>query len=120
MPQSTIKHHIKSPWRWDEKDQAYYFCDDPGGVVIYFELDESVLEKSVLLTIVGVKEKTGHSLVCYCFGITRKEARDNSEAKAFVMAETEKQTCACSSQNPSTRSCLKDFPPMMKFTCFYE
>ncbi|MCU7851541.1 MAG: hypothetical protein KZQ80_04945 [Candidatus Thiodiazotropha sp. (ex Monitilora ramsayi)] len=110
MPQSTVKHHINSPWHWDEKDQVYYFCDDPGCDVVYFGLDGSVIEKSALRTIAGVKEKTGHSLVCYCFGITRKEARDNSEAKTFVMTETEKQTCTCSSQNPSGRCCLKDFP----------
>ncbi|MCU7829811.1 MAG: hypothetical protein KZQ85_12155 [Candidatus Thiodiazotropha sp. (ex Myrtea sp. 'scaly one' KF741663)] len=110
MPSSTIKHHIKAPWRWEGKSQAYYFCDDPECDVVYFGLDNSVIERSALRTTVGIKERTDHSLVCYCFGITWKEARDNLEAKDFVMDETEKQTCACSSRNPSGRCCLKDFP----------
>ncbi|MCU7807538.1 MAG: hypothetical protein KZQ73_06675 [Candidatus Thiodiazotropha sp. (ex Semelilucina semeliformis)] len=110
VPSSTIKYHIKAPWHWEEKAQPYYFCDDSECDVVYFGLDNSVIKKAALRTLVGVKEKTDHSLVCYCFGITQKEARDNSEAKAFVMRETEKQTCACSVQNPSGRCCLKDFP----------
>ena len=107
---TTIVHHIKEPWKWENKAQGYYFCDDPECKVVYFGQDDSILMKQDLRTNVGIKQKTKESLVCYCFGVDRQEAATNKAAKAFVIKNTKNHTCACEIRNPSGKCCLKDFP----------
>ena len=103
-------HHIKEPWHWQGNSQSYYFCDNPECNVVYFGQDNSVIEKTDVRTSVGVKEKLGDSLVCYCFGVTADEASANPEAKAFVIDKTKSHICECEVRNPSGKCCLKDFP----------
>lgn len=106
----TIKHHIAEPWDWAVKSQGYYFCDDPNCDVVYFAEDKSLIYKFDLRTRVGVKEKSGNSLVCYCFGVSMDQAKSNNNIKPFILRETKAHTCACETRNPSGRCCLKDFP----------
>lgn len=106
---TTIKHHISKPWKRNIREQGYYFCTDPECNVVYFGEDNSVIEKSLLRTRVGIKEQSENALVCYCFGVTRTEAT-TPEAKAFVLHETKEHACACETRNPSGRCCLSEFP----------
>lgn len=110
----TIFHHLKSPWQWPLDEQAYYFCDDPECDVVYFGENGSVIEKSDLRIAVGIKEQTETALICYCFGVTLKDAMTNSEAKQFVLEQTKQGMCSCETSNPSGRCCLKDFPKNKK------
>ena len=107
---TTIIHHIKEPWRWQGKKQGYYFCEDPECDVVYFAQDDSLINKNELRTVVGIKEKSVNAPVCYCFGVSAKEANENPEVKAFVLQKTKEHICACEIRNPSGRCCLKDFP----------
>jgi hypothetical protein len=107
---TTIKHHIKAPWSWQEKSQGYYFCSDPDCSVVYFGQDNSLIEKGSVRTEVGVKEKSEDTLVCYCFGVTKAEAKMNSFTRQFVIGETRQKQCACETRNPSGKCCLSDFP----------
>ena len=107
---ATIKHHIKAPWNWDEKNQGYYFCPDPDCSVVYFGQDNTVIEKASVRTVVGVKEKSPNALVCYCYGVTKSEAENNPQVRQFVIEETKRQECACEARNPSGKCCLADFP----------
>lgn len=106
----TVLHHIKQPWDGQDRSRNYYFCDDPECDVVYFGNDNTIIGKSAIRTAVGVKEKSGHALVCYCFGITVNEAVLHPEARAFVIEKTKEQVCECEARNPSGRCCLKDFP----------
>lgn len=105
---TTILHHINEPWKWQNKSQGYYFCDDPNCEVVYFGEDDSTISKSSLRTEVGIKETNPKSLVCYCFGVSKAES-SSQEIKEFVIKNTKNKTCACTSRNPSGRCCLKDF-----------
>ncbi len=107
---TTIIHHIKEPWNWHPMRQGYYFCDDPKCDVVYFGQDDSVIDKSALRTLVGIKERSKNSIVCYCFGVTTHEAATNPSTKAFVIGKTKEHVCACEARNPSGRCCLSDFP----------
>ena len=107
---TTIKHHISRPWDYEIRDQAYYFCTDPECNVVYFGEDNSVIEKASLRTQVGIKAQSENALVCYCFGVTRTEATQTPQAKAFVLHETNEHACACETRNPSGRCCLSEFP----------
>jgi len=106
---ATILHHINHPWRWVFKQQGYYFCTDPECEVVYFGQDDSLILKSELRTRVGIKDKDEDSVICYCFGVTKKLAKIE-EIKKFVINSTKEKTCACSIRNPSGKCCLKDFP----------
>ena len=110
VSEKTIMHHIKKPWSWQGKSQIYYFCDDPECNVVYFGQDNSVINRSDVRTSVGIKEKSGDSLVCYCFGVTTDEAVKNPEAKVFVIEKTKGHICECEARNPSGKCCLKNFP----------
>lgn len=107
---TTIKHHISQPWNWEAREQGYYFCEDPECDVVYFGQDDSVIKKSALRTEIGIKEKSRTALVCYCYGVTVAEAIANPDAKAFVMQETKRKSCACATRNPSGKCCLANFP----------
>jgi len=110
VPYKTVLHHIKEPWQLALKEQRYYFCDDPNCEVVYFGLDNATVTKSMLRTKLGIKEAADDALICYCFGITKAEAKSNKHAKAFVVEQTKNARCSCESSNPSGRCCLKDFP----------
>ena len=105
----TIKHHIKEPWLWKVKHQGYYFCSDPDCSVVYFGQDDSVIEKESVRTEIGVKEQSENALVCYCFGITKAQAKISTLARQFVIEETRQKQCACETRNPSGKCCLSDF-----------
>ncbi len=110
----TILQHIKSPWENPLQEDKYYFCDDPYCDVVYFGLSGSIISKSELRTVVGKKEKSDEALVCYCFGVSKALAAQNTEIKTYVTQQTKEKNCACDSRNPSGRCCLKDFPKKHK------
>jgi hypothetical protein len=110
VSEKTILHHIKEPWNWKDKQQSYFFCDDPECDVVYFGQDDSVIEKSDIRTRVGVEENKSDSLVCYCFGVTNNIAATQLGVKEFVINKTRDQMCECEARNPSGKCCLKDFP----------
>lgn len=110
----TILHHISSPWVWVEKQQGYYFCDDPNCDVVYFGEDGSVITKAEIRTTVGIKEGKPDALTCYCFGVSNLEAQQHPDIRDFIVSKTHAGICSCDTRNPSGRCCLKDFPVKAK------
>lgn len=110
VQRKTIAHHIKHAWKWEGSAGRYYFCADPECDIVYFGDDDSVILKSQLRTLVGVKEASGNTLICYCFGVTKAGARNDPGIKDFVVSQTRAHLCSCATSNPSGRCCLKDFP----------
>jgi len=110
VPYSTVLHHVMEPWKLIPKEQAYYFCDDPDCDVVYFGYDNSTIRKDQLRAKVGVKESSGDALICYCFGVSKSETLKSGQAKAFIIKQTKRSLCTCTTHNPSGRCCLKDFP----------
>jgi hypothetical protein len=105
----TILHHINSPWEWTEKQQGYFFCDDPSCDVVYFGEDDSVITTSEIRTVVGIKACTPDALTCYCFGVSNLDAQLHPDIRDFVARKTKAGACSCDTSNPSGRCCLKDF-----------
>lgn len=108
VPSTTILHHIKEPWKWDNKEQVYYFCNNPSCDVVYFADDNSVITKSLVRTNIGAKETSPNALICYCFGVSKAESTLQG-IKEFVVKKTKEKECTCTTRNPSGRCCLKDF-----------
>lgn len=105
----TILHHISAPWEWVEKNQGYYFCDDPNCDVVYFGEDNSVIKKTEIRTAVGIKENKSDALTCYCFGVSHLEVQQSPSIRDFIVSKTKAGMCSCDTSNPSGRCCLKDF-----------
>jgi hypothetical protein len=110
----TISHHLYEAWKWTAQAARYFFCHDPACDVVYFGDDGSTLLKSQLRTTVGVKEASGDAALCYCFGVTRTDALNDTGIKDYVVAQTKHGNCSCDTSNPSGRCCLKDFPSPRK------
>lgn len=106
----TIAHHIAAAWNWRPTAGRYFFCDDPSCEVVYFGDDGSTILKSQLRTRLGLKDAADEALLCYCFGVSKRDFRDNSATRDFVVAQTKAGRCSCDTSNPSGRCCLKDFP----------
>ena len=110
VPLSTIKQHIKTPWKKTLTEQSYFFCEDPDCHVVYFGEDDSIIQQSDIRHVVGLKDQRhAQALVCYCFDIHYVQAKADSSLEHYVTNETKKGNCACESQNPSSKCCLKDF-----------
>ncbi|MCW8899347.1 MAG: hypothetical protein OQK95_01595 [Gammaproteobacteria bacterium] len=110
VPVKTMLHHLKEPWKYYFKDQAYYFCTDTDCDVAYFAEDGSVINKTELRTALAGTEKYEDKVICFCFGVTLQDAKANPGIKAFVMQHTKLGTCDCETRNPSGHCCLKNFP----------
>ncbi len=111
VPLSTVLQHLIKPWKRALPTQNYYFCSDPKCDVVYFGEDDSVIKKSALRGLVGIKEtENDDALACYCFDITHAEAKQDSKLRTFVIEQTKANLCSCETKNPSGKCCLKDFP----------
>lgn len=106
----TVAYHIRDSWKWNNKAERYFFCNDPACAVVYFGDDGTTIQQSQLRTLVGAKNALDDALVCYCFGVTRADAMDDSSIREYVVAQTKNKLCSCDTCNPSGRCCLKDFP----------
>ena len=105
----TMLHHIGSPWRWSEKEQGYFFCDDPNCDVVYFGEDNSLITRSELRTVVGIKDHKPDALACYCFGVSNADAQQHPSIRDFIIKKTKAGMCSCDTSNPSGLCCLNDF-----------
>ena len=110
VSQQTITQHISSPWKWKPTTDRFFFCDNANCKVTYFGDDDSTINMSQLRTLIGIKHKSEDALICYCYGVTRQIAKNNPQAKAFVIEQTKNKHCDCVNRNPSGQCCLKDFP----------
>ena len=92
----------------------YYFCEAQDCDVVYFSIDSQapVFRRADLLVRVGIKEKADPIPVCYCFGFTRADIREEivemgrSTIAERISAEVKAGNCACEVKNPSGKCCL--------------
>jgi hypothetical protein len=110
VKRKTILHHLKQPWNKSLTEQGYYFCSDPTCNVVYFGMDNTIINADSLRTNVWQKSALEDQPFCYCFGVTKKLAQADKNIKKFVLEQTKTASCSCETSNPSGRCCLKDFP----------
>ena len=99
---------------FDMEKIRFYFCASPNCDVVYFGPSPAAptFYRQDLLVRVGVKEQQDPIPVCYCFGISRKDIRDEIErtgkstVASRIGAEVRAGNCACEVKNPSGKCCL--------------
>jgi hypothetical protein len=100
----------------------YYFCEAQDCDVVYFALDRQapIFRRDGLLVRVGMKETTDPIPVCYCFGFTHGDIRDEiaetgqSTIAQRIAVEVKAGNCACEVKNPSGKCCLGEVALMAK------
>lgn len=106
----TVKHQVRSPWINCDDEELYYFCTNPDCDIVYFTASEKVIYKNQLRNPVGQKDTSDDAMLCYCFDINNKQARENTDLKSYVTQATRNKQCSCDLRNPSGKCCLKNFP----------
>jgi len=100
----------------------YYFCAAPGCDMVYFPSSPEAPTFSCddLLVRVGAKEPGEEATVCYCFGISQRQIREEveatgrSSAAGKIKMEIQAGRCACEVKNPSGKCCLGDVTRIAK------
>jgi hypothetical protein len=93
--------------------KAYRFCPDPSCELVYFDREAgSTFGKEDLSVRVGAKETEDPIPVCYCFGFTATDLRNElaelggTDIPASIAAEVRAGHCACEVKNPEGSCCL--------------
>ncbi len=102
------------PECFDRVDGGQYrFCASPHCSVVYFS-DDRWFTTSDLRIRVGLKEKEDPIPLCYCFGFSEENARQELTVKGRttildrIKSLIKKGLCACEERNPSGTCCLGD------------
>lgn len=96
------------------------FCRTRTCDVLYYSPDGAFVEKGAATVRVGVKETADPIPLCYCFGFTRADVRQEVEQTgtatipARITAEVKAGRCACEVKNPSGRCCLGEVNKAVK------
>jgi hypothetical protein len=92
--------------------RAYHFCPDPSCDLVYFDRKAgSIFRKRDLSVRVGLKESEDSITVCYCFGFTAADLRNDiakrgaTDIPAVITAEVKAGHCPCEVKNPQGSCC---------------
>jgi len=90
------------------------FCRTSSCEVVYYGEDGRAIAKRDVPVRVGLKEREDPVPLCYCFGFSRADVRDELASggqctiPARIAAEIRAGRCACAIKNPSGACCLGD------------
>jgi len=111
----TIKHWLLTDLVPSLPDMPFYFCGGRDCPVIYFSEDGTFhYTREMGRYPIGIKEGSGHSTICYCFGVTedmisgqiRKTGK--SSYSTWIAKEIKEGNCACDVRNPKGSCCLAE------------
>ena len=94
-------------------DAQYRFCASPDCPVVYFS-DNRHFTIDDLRIRVGLKEKDDPIPLCYCFGFSEEDVREEIRAQGRttisyrIKSLVKDGMCACEERNPSGTCCLGD------------
>jgi Zinc binding domain len=99
----------------------YRFCPDPECPVVYFTLGNEATFMTVDLRVrIGLKERVGPIPLCYCFGFTEADAREEvlatgtSSIPQRITGLIKQKLCECAARNPSGSCCLGEVSRCIK------
>ena len=97
-----------------------WFCGTPGCPVLYYGAAGQLVGVERSRVRVGFKEDDGPTTLCYCFGYTLADVREeiartgSCSIPPRVAAEVRAGRCACEMMNPSGRCCLGELNAAVK------
>ena len=96
------------------------FCRTPSCDVVYYGENGDVVAKGEVPIRVGLKERDDPVPLCYCFGFSRADVREELASRGRctiperIAAEIRAGRCACATRNPSGACCLGDVSRAVK------
>ncbi len=108
----TLLHHLRSEKLGRIGHEAYYFCSAPACAVVYYGDSGERFGVDDLRELVSAKASGDMRPLCYCFGFSEGDARDEiartgrSTIPATISRLINEGTCACEVRNPSSVYCL--------------
>jgi hypothetical protein len=94
-------------------DRQYRFCASPDCPVVYFSKDRYFTIDDLRVR-VGLKAKDDPVPLCYCFGFSNEDVRDEirTQGRTTILQRIKSLVkdgmCACEERNPSGTCCLGD------------
>ncbi len=116
----TVKQQLKQEHLETASGEAFSFCATEDCAVVYFSAGEQIFEKKDLRQKVGLKDHSNPSLLCYCFGFTRRMVEAEvaetgaSTIPQRIAREVKAGMCACEVRNPSGSCCLGNVTAAVK------
>ncbi|MEM0448264.1 MAG: (2Fe-2S)-binding protein [Methanomassiliicoccales archaeon] len=114
----TVANHVREEC-WPLSDDKWFYCENPGCEVIYFNSSGRVLKKKDVKTRVTFKEKTPPRPLCYCKQVTEEDVIKAIECGARTLEEVKKATGIggggqCKITNPAGRCCSRNYRPFIE------
>lgn len=112
VERQTILHHVRHEHLDRVNSEAYRFCPGPQCEVVYYGDDGTRFTKDDLRELVAAKTAGDKRPICYCFGFTEGDARQeiertgHSTIPSTVSRLLKCGMCACEVRNPAGLCCL--------------
>lgn len=112
VERQTVLHHLKHEHFERVDDQAFRFWADQQCPVVYYGDRSTRFTADEVRELVGAKMTGDARPICYCFGFTEGDAREEivhtgkSIIPATVSGLIKGRMCACEVRNPSGVCCL--------------
>lgn len=100
-------------------ESQYRFCASCDCRVVYFSRERCFTTDDLRIR-VGLKEKDGLIPLCYCFGFSEQDVREEIAAEGHttipqrISALIKERMCACEERNPSGACCLGEVARAVK------
>lgn len=112
VARQTILHHVKHEHLARVTGEAYRFCSDTNCAVVYFDESGTRFTVDDLRELVCAKTTGDRRPICYCFGFTEGDAREEiirdgtSKIPKQINDLIKAGMCACELRNPAGVCCL--------------
>ncbi len=120
VEQQTILHHVKHEQLDRVNGESYRFCAEPNCPIVYYGDKGACFTVDDVRELVTVKTQGDKRPICYCFGFTEGDARDEIAGTGATTIPTtisrliKSGMCACEVRNPAGVCCLGEVNQTVK------
>jgi hypothetical protein len=114
VERQTVFHHVKHEHLERVHGESYRFCADPSCRIVYYSDKGTCFTVDELRELVTTKAQGDKRPICYCFGFTEGDAREEiartgtSAIPSTISRLIKMGMCACEVRNPAGVCCLGD------------
>ena len=120
VERQTVLHHVKHEHLERVGDEAFRFCGDQQCPVVYYGDRGTRFSVDEVRELVGAKVTGDARPICYCFGFTEGDAREEivhtgkSTIPSTVSRLIKAGMCTCEVRNPAGVCCLGEVNQTVK------
>jgi len=120
VERQTVFHHVKHEQLDRVNGESYRFCAEPNCPIVYYGDKGACFTVDDVRELVTVKTQGDKRPICYCFGFTEGDARDEIAGTGATTIPTtisrliKSGMCACEVRNPAGVCCLGEVNQTVK------